>query len=68
MELEEIPIQKNKPKPIQFTKEEQDKIDIEISRFVECNIVEEVTNSDPDESISQTFSADQKKMAKFGSS
>ena len=55
VELEEIPIQKSIPKPIQFTKEEQDKIDIEIRRFLEHNIVEEVTNSDPDEFISNIF-------------
>ena len=55
VEMEDMPIQMVIPKPINFTVEEQTKIDKEINRFLEHEIIEKVNESTENEYISNIF-------------
>ena len=56
VELNRVTTQKYVPKPLRFDKTEQAKIAMEINRFLQCQIIEEVHSyMDSDMSISQTF-------------
>ena len=43
--MDERPIQKLIPKPLSFNSEEQIKIDQEISRFLQCKIIEKANDT-----------------------
>ena len=55
VEMENQPLQVFQPKPIKFSKDEQNLIDLEIDRFLKCKIIEPVDNSDKNEFISNIF-------------
>ena len=55
VEMEDMPIQMVIPKPINFTVEEQTKIDKEINRFLEHKIIEKVNETTENEYISNIF-------------
>ena len=55
MERENIPIQKTVPKPIKFSIEEEEKINLEIARFLEHEIIEKVNENGESEYISNIF-------------
>ena len=55
VEMEDMPIQMVIPKPINFTVEEQTKIDKEINRFLEHEIIEKVNETAENEYISNIF-------------
>ena len=55
IEIEELPVQTNIPKPIQFSPVEQILIDTEIKRFLECGIIERVYEPCKNEFISNIF-------------
>ena len=55
VEMNEYLVQINKPKPLQFTYEEQVLINLEIDRFLKCKIIEPISETDPDEFISNIF-------------
>ena len=53
--MENIPIQKTVPKPIKFSKEEEEKINLEIARFLEHEIIQKVNENSESEYISNIF-------------
>ena len=53
--MEDIPSQKVIPKPIKFSHEEQEQINKEIDRFLECGIIEKVNEINEGEFISNIF-------------
>ena len=55
LEMDEIPIQKSIPKPLTFNSEEQNKIDQEISRFLQCKIIEKANDTKEGEYLSNIF-------------
>ena len=55
LELEEMPFQNSVPKPLEFSAEDQEKMNNEIDRFLKCNIIEKVSGSTPGEYISNIF-------------
>ena len=55
VELDEIPNQTSLPKPLKFTPEDQKEIDTEIVRFLKCDIIEEVFDTQDHEFISNIF-------------
>ena len=55
VEMENLPIQIFQPKPSKFSKEEQKLIDVEIDRFIKCQIIEPVDSNDRHEFISNIF-------------
>ena len=55
LEMEDIPSQKVIPKPIKFSHEEQEQINKEIDRFLECGIIEKVNEINEGEFISNIF-------------
>ena len=64
LEIEDIPIPKVIPKPIKFSHEEQEQINKEIDRFLECGIIEKVNEINEGEFISNIFFRP-KKMEKY---
>ena len=64
LEMDEIPIQKSIPKPLTFNSEEQIKIDQEISRFLQCKIIEKANDTKEGEYLSNIFLGP-KKMEKL---
>ena len=62
--MEDIPSQKVIPKPIKFSHEEQEQINKEIDRFLECGIIEKVNEINEGEFISNIFFRP-KKMEKY---
>lgn len=55
MELYNKPQQRTVPKPLQFSKDECNKINAELDRFLACKIIEKVDRCDINEYISNIF-------------
>ena len=53
--MDELPTQNTVPKPIIFSPDEQDRINLEINRFLHCKIIEKVNDTIKGEYISNTF-------------
>lgn len=58
--MHSIPKQLRKPKPLKFSDEELHKIDVELQRFLDKGIIEEVFSSESNEFISNIFTRPKK--------